>query len=270
MAIRHCIITRFNTRPTPRDTAHVDDRWLDERFDLFDRYCLPSVRSQTNRDFRWMLFAHPDTAEAYKARLRAAADDVVYVDVMRPEDVRQAVRAQLTPADDLVVTQRLDNDDAISPDFVARLQAAAPGPARFLNFERGYQFDTTRGRLYRRREISNPFIAYVEPATDAPVTVYQGIHTKLVTLGPSEQLPGRTWVQVIHGGNALNQLRGVRCSAAELAPFAVSPERVAPDDLAMRLETVTDTVTLTVKRLRDRAARVAHRARERATISRAR
>jgi len=52
MNYRHVMITRFNVMF--RDLAHtraagkgLDAAWLAERFDLFERYCLPSVLAQT-------------------------------------------------------------------------------------------------------------------------------------------------------------------------------------------------------------------------------
>ncbi len=52
MAFTHLILTRFNLATPGRESA-IRNRpgWLAERFDLFERICLPSVASQTCRDF---------------------------------------------------------------------------------------------------------------------------------------------------------------------------------------------------------------------------
>ena len=63
--VQHFILTRFNLRLV-EVSADLDsdkfgnkidrDQWLLHRFELFERYCLPSMAAQANQDFRWFLF----------------------------------------------------------------------------------------------------------------------------------------------------------------------------------------------------------------------
>src|ERR1700735_3717087 len=72
----HVILTRFNVR-YEEDSAvpsiGVDPGWLQERFRLFEKYCLPSVLGQTDQNFRWLLFFDRATPEPFATRARALA-----------------------------------------------------------------------------------------------------------------------------------------------------------------------------------------------------
>ena len=69
----HFIITRFNLNLYAQDKHDLPtrtDRWLEHRFEVFERYCLPSVAAQTSGNFTWLcLFdaATPEPAAVSKA-----------------------------------------------------------------------------------------------------------------------------------------------------------------------------------------------------------
>ena len=53
----HFIITRFNLNLYAQDKHDLPtrtDRWLEHRFEVFERYCLPSVAAQTSGNFTWL------------------------------------------------------------------------------------------------------------------------------------------------------------------------------------------------------------------------
>jgi Putative rhamnosyl transferase len=212
----HLILTRFNVRWIigPHDTA-----WLAHRFELFDRFCHPSVRAQTSHDFRWLVFFDEDTPEPFRSRIDEYARWPVFTPVLigRPstEVYDAAIAAHLGGADHLVTT-RLDNDDAIGRDFVARVQAAArPGTREFLNLPVGYVWH--RGRLYRHEHPSNAFISLSEPAAGFR-SVWSTQHEDAGKVAPVHQVAGGpAWLQVIHEHNVSNRVRGRRVPAARVA-----------------------------------------------------
>jgi hypothetical protein len=60
-----------------------------------------------------------------------------------------------------LITTRLDNDDTVASDFVARIQHAARGEDRlYINFPFGYQWEN--GRIYYYMHFANPFLSLVE------------------------------------------------------------------------------------------------------------
>ena len=49
MTYKHIILTRFNLQFELGNDIHTQPYWLDERFRLFEKYCLPSIVEQTNQ-----------------------------------------------------------------------------------------------------------------------------------------------------------------------------------------------------------------------------
>ena len=81
--VQHFILTRFNLRLVELSTDldsdkfgnKIDrDQWLLHRFELFERYCLPSMAAQANQDFRWFLFFDEATPSQFRERIELARD----------------------------------------------------------------------------------------------------------------------------------------------------------------------------------------------------
>ncbi|HET6953716.1 MAG TPA: glycosyltransferase [Acidimicrobiales bacterium] len=228
----HLVLTRFNVRWIigPHDTD-----WLAHRFDLFDRYCFPSVHGQTSHDFRWLVFFDEDTPEPFRSRIADYARWPVFTPVFigRPssEVYDGAIAAHLDGADHLITT-RLDNDDAIGRDFVARVRTAArPGPREFLNLPVGYVWH--KGRLYRHEHPSNAFISLAEPAAGFR-SVWGNQHEDAARIAPVRQVSGGpSWLQVIHEHNVSNRVRGRRYPVSRLRDeFAIDLGRHPADESA--------------------------------------
>ena len=69
MTYKHIILTRFNLQFELGNDIHTQPYWLDERFRLFEKYCLPSIVGQTNQNFTWVILSSEQTPTKYKERL---------------------------------------------------------------------------------------------------------------------------------------------------------------------------------------------------------
>ena len=70
--LQHFILTRFNLLLWNKDKKGSKVRtvkWLEHRFTLFEKYCLPSVKNQTCQDFEWIVLLDSSTPEKYKAKI---------------------------------------------------------------------------------------------------------------------------------------------------------------------------------------------------------
>lgn len=105
---------------------------LAQRFLWFEHVLLPSIRHQTDPDFTLVVLLGEDFPEPWRARMAALVADVpqVVLDYAPPGDHRQvchaAIRRHIDPAASAVMQFRLDDDDAVAIDFVARLRAELP------------------------------------------------------------------------------------------------------------------------------------------------
>lgn len=213
----HFLITRFNLpTPGPESLVRAREGWLRERAALFQRYCLPSVAAQTGSRFRWLIYFDPESPAWLRERIREWSADGIFTPVYRTSVERQELLADLRhlagePAGELMTTN-LDNDDGVATDFVERLQQAAARTSgrTALYLPRGLILAGTG--LYARTDRSNAFCSVAEPWPDA-VTCWADWHTRLGRSMPVREVPGPPgWLQVVHGGNVSNRVRGVRVS----------------------------------------------------------
>jgi hypothetical protein len=236
----HAYLTRFAVRPwvgAPLPSAE----WLEHRFELYERYCLPSMQAQTRQDFEWLLFYDVAIGNAWVKRLEsyaAAWPVIVPVPVAGPwgaTAARDAVIHRLPPGTRTVLTSRLDNDDALAVDYTARLRAAAStisGGA--VVFDWG--FNLAAGEAYLQPLLRGPFVSMLSDVRGNRVTtVWDHEHESfddamlVLHLGPP-----CAWVQVVHGENLSNRIRGIRVPRRALrrgfAPLRLEdgePERAA-------------------------------------------
>ncbi|WP_260980487.1 glycosyltransferase [Microbacterium paludicola] len=215
-AVDHVILTRFNL-PTPGVESLVRARegWLRERIDLFERYTVPSIARQTVQDFRWIIYLDPESPDWLIERLQPHIDRGLFTPLYREavtwQDVAADARTVTGAHGSLLLTTNLDNDDAVAADFVERLQHLARVHRRAaLYLTRG--LISSGEEVYLRRDGANAFCSVVESWTD-PQTAWRDWHTLLHTHFPVITDDGRpAWLQVVHGGNVSNRVRGVRVS----------------------------------------------------------
>lgn len=220
-AFKHVILTRFNCSnsrsPTDREIAIRSQRgWLDARFGLFERYCLPSVLAQTNPNFEWHIYFDRQTAPQYLDRARKDVGGqsnirIKLCDLYGSETVQEDLGRELPASTEWLLTTRLDNDDALHRDFVDRLhREVRRGTKEALNFPLGVVFGN--GKTYLSRQASNAFISLSEPFPN-PKTAVWGTHNTVNLIAPVRNIDGGpAWMQVVHNSNVSNKLRGRRMS----------------------------------------------------------
>jgi hypothetical protein len=274
-SVSHFIITRFNLRaPGEAGALQIDERYLGERMELFERFCVPTVRSQTRQDFKWLVLFAADTPAPFKARIERLAEWPPFVPVYIAPGTEHVGRLVVAPyLDDsprTLITTRLDNDDGLCRSYVEDIRRHADVQERtVLQFPRGFVWH--RGRIYLDRQDHNAFSTLVEPLENGAhspyLTIYKGSHSELHRLGRVVNVddePG--WLQVIHGGNAENFVRGSRRPIGELRrrfdvvlPTAVDDETGAEIYLDRARVLATSTSTRLFRSLKSRLARARSR-----------
>ncbi len=230
----HVVMTRFNM-PTPGRESQIRNRpgWLEGRFDLFERYCLPSIAAQTapRENFHWMIFFDVETPQPFRDRI-AECQKVFpfkpyFTEFFQAEGWPRSVRETLAPTTPWLLSTRFDSDDALSSDHVARLQAALaatkPAGRVSLNITEGIILEA--GRVYAHSHPCNAFASWFEPWDAEARTCMSINHMRMAEVGPIQQVGGKAgWLQVVHGGNVSNKVRGRRVAPAavrDLFPEAV-------------------------------------------------
>lgn len=244
----HFVITRFGVRWS-EDQPPPDEAWLRYRLALFAAVTLPSMESQTAASRRWLLLIdHACRAGWLEDELALFGDgdvfETVWIDGLFWSTIGQVVTERATAPH--VITTRLDSDDAIARDYLARIQATFAGQdALYVNFQRGLQFERS-GALYTYLHASNAFLSFIERRRDGePVrTVFSSTaHADAAKYADVLQVSAPpVWLQVVHGSNIMNEVHEI---AWQVRPSALGDRF----DVDLPLATVT-TRALLVSRAR--------------------
>lgn len=219
--IQHFILTRFNLLLWTKDKEGNkvrNKKWLEHRFSLFEKYCLPSIIGQTNKDFEWIVLFDSTTPEEYKKRVDNYQKECsqlipVYVEPRNgryfAEIFRQEVVKRLNAK--RIITSYLDNDDALNVRFVEdlRLRVQSLPDGTFINYIEGYQFYTDYNYVMKINFPRNHFMSVVERGTSLAIkTIYgYGSHYYIDTIKGAKikyVYSQPMWCEVIHDKNMGN------------------------------------------------------------------
>lgn len=216
---QHYIITRFNLRQkgwvtAKNNTAVLSEEWIENRFRIFELYCLPTLKAQTNPNFKWLIFFDTNTPDFYAEKIGNYVRDFpnlvpVFVDGMdafSPE-IRKILAEDKNP---YLITTRLDNDDAVSINFVDEIQKQFDQQTyEAIDFVDGYTLQIHPNfRMGKRKHLYNPFISLIEK-NENPVSVTSKGHTLWKKEKRVKRVENnRIWMSIIHFENKVNEFEG--------------------------------------------------------------
>lgn len=126
----HLLLTRFNVKCNATGLG-LDQAWLNHRFELFDQFCYPSVYSQSNQHFKWLVFFDTETPEFFKEKVNKFSHwenfipvytDLIFKDDGNfPEELRKKITRYINPESEYLITTRIDNDDVICKQYIAMI-----------------------------------------------------------------------------------------------------------------------------------------------------
>lgn len=212
--VDHALLTRFNLpSPGAESLVRSQEGWLRRRVQLFEEYCLPSVLAQTAQEHSWLVYFDPESPDWLMSKIAgwAATGRLTprFTKAVSRDDLVRDLRAVTRARTGHLLTTNLDNDDAIAVDFVARLQEAATSePRTAIYFSQGLIL--SGNGVYARRDRRNAFCS-VRESWDAPQTCWSEWHNLLGQHMAVLEIDGRpAWLQVVHGTNVSNRVRGRR------------------------------------------------------------
>ena len=222
--IQHFILTRFNILlwNKAKDGRKVRTKqWLEHRFSLFERYCLPSLQSQTCQDFEWIVLFDSMTPDVFKERIVAYQEVCpqlipvfvepekgrYFADIFRTEIVKRLKAKR-------VLTTYLDNDDALNVRFVEDIhhRASVVSDGTFINYDDGYQYFADDKFMMRVHYPTNHFVSVVESGNAATVKGIfgYGSHSLVGKITGMKMVcikNQRMWCEVVHEKNVMNDAK---------------------------------------------------------------
>lgn len=241
MSFTHFLVTRFNLRidtweTTKNGQCTLTDEWLQERFQLFEKFCLPSVRQQSVQDFTWCLFFDSNTSKGYRERIQAIASQYRNIRLFFIEGIKQlpitlkAFIEEITgTGNKYIITTRLDNDDLLHRNFIKEIQARfIPIHRAVIDLRCGYQLCIKHKYAefrYLKNEF-NPFVSVIEEA-DKVETVMSRMHRDWVKADHVVIVSDRPlWIELVHHSNKLNDVNygNPKLFDVDLAAFSLNKD----------------------------------------------
>jgi hypothetical protein len=183
-----------------------DEKRLERRFQLFETFCLPSVLSQINPNFYWVIVVDPELPTQYLDMLWKHIAKFYTSSLYATRGPRQIFVHRWTYTTTLahiewlnklfviplnrkyLITTRLDDDDSLSRDFTNQvaenLRNSTVKGFKLISFSNGYYWYNQPSLTYGLFKATNrPWIAigvsFIVEREKYPMTVYFGNHTKL-------------------------------------------------------------------------------------------
>lgn len=252
----HILLTRFNVKlyDNVDNPKGLDPAWLEQRLQLFEKFCYPSLNNQSNQNFKWLVLFHASTPESFKTKIREYSQwknfIPLYIDFAVseeggcPEQLKALIKSHLSDDCKFLITTRIDNDDAVCEDYIQKIQSYfREQECQGIVFPFGYQL-LNNGSLYLDFSIGNHFISLIERfEANSFETVFSRHHTLLYEICPIQQVfCAPAWLEVVHGGNIANHHKsGVRVSSHGLRQrFSIKAETILQSEkrLQLRIEQI--------------------------------
>lgn len=200
----HIILTTFNSIVDECHTKSLDSSWIKDRWALFTRYTVPSMLGQTCQSFYWIIEFHFQSPPFLKSLVQSAGWPSHFLPSFgERERIAELLRLSLCQ---LILTSRIDSDDAYHRDAVSRIQSAGR-KCDILNFEHGYQCDHVSGCVALMHRDSSAFSTKINLSSrgDDPFDV-GGDHGFLSKRYSYTDISGGDpmYLMVLHGKNVGN------------------------------------------------------------------
>jgi len=216
---KHFLITRFNLKKTDWKTNKnnkpiLTKEWHENRFQLFINYCFPSVASQINKNFDWIVYFDTSTPVKFREIITNLQSEMsnfkpIFIDGM--DLFLPSIKEYIINFDEeYIITTGIDNDDCISKTFIDDIQKKFNKQEfMLLDFVDGYTIQTqSEIKIGKKLHQYNPFISLFEK-NDNPKTIKNVSHRNWKKEKNVVQIrDARIWSSVIHHENKVNEFTG--------------------------------------------------------------
>lgn len=211
MTYKHIILTRFNLQFEPDNNIHIQPSWLEERFRLFEKYCLPSITKQTKQNFTWVILSSDQTPTQYKDRLSQYTQiysniELEYCPYYDNVNILYKEIGEKYIADnEFLLSTRIDNDDMLALDFVQALQSYIKhaNNKEIITFANGIQWFEKESMTFGISYPQNHFLNFLEPRNDIHTCLGMD-HTKVDPRTLIQLKQDSMWCEIVHGNNICN------------------------------------------------------------------
>lgn len=189
------------------------------RFRYLETITLPSLAAQTDQDFRCVLLAGATLPFRHRKRLRTLEEQYPFLKVCVMERMgalaaaKRSFRRGITGDPTHVTGFRIDDDDAVATDYIARTRDHADRLIGAGMAERPTVVAFSRGVYWDMHDPRQPFWDFREPqplglacamitTADLPTCIYRYNHRRLACFVPTYMdADGFSFLRTLHGHN---------------------------------------------------------------------
>ena len=190
------VLTRFAIRPDaeliifPKATdrpRYLDRSWLETRIDRLAKFTVPSLKSQSDSTFKWLVGIDSSVPRDVIDKLTSVLPSFAATVVTSSETTfNAAISESLRKEGRSQITVRLDSDDALNKDFIARIKKACTHDGVVYNFSSGLGFFEGHGIAVRKIIKASPFIA-TRGNPDSHILTF-GLHSGVGDKAPVKEI----------------------------------------------------------------------------------
>jgi len=213
---------RYSCRASFTRDDFFRPKYLDYRLDIFKNVTLKSFQEQTDKDFNILLLHSENLPQKYKEIFKNMEENNSFLhNIYIPDselegrDYINAVEGSIEYINfhnDVAINFRIDNDDAVPGDFIARLKGFLK--PEFTDYVISFPNISIVQRIKKNKLLrqekyfpSNSIgLAYVTGKNNYQTIMTLGDHGKVNQKHPMVLLPGRGGIQTINGKNIMNSL----------------------------------------------------------------
>ena len=219
---KHFVITRFNVKANyecklknPENNPMeriLEEDYLEERFGIFERYTLQSMKKQTNQNFTWLVLFHRNTPNEFKKKIQKLKEEYNFIDLYFNDEEKFSFLEYCNMQGEdteYFVTTRIDNDDMLAEDYISKIQEYANKNSHtcIVSFEKGIKYDLNSAKKYKYERKDNHFLSMIGPREEC---ILKYNHAKIfssdkeiVMLDTDKPM----WVEIIHDSNVINRIK---------------------------------------------------------------
>jgi len=199
----HLLVSRFACGTKD----FITKEWVDYRLDLLEKYCYPSIVNQTNKNFKWLVFSTECNINEEQTERINKLEMMNHILLKKGYGYVHAVQDEakkIKDTTDILVTSRVDCDDALGKHFIENIQnnINKKEDTFVLNFPKGIEYNLkTKNLTYRNHKDSNIFTTIIEKNGAATIVCEQ--HQRLMKKFKVYQINENeyNWLQIIHEKN---------------------------------------------------------------------
>jgi hypothetical protein len=180
---------------------------LNYRLDLFEKTCYPSIESQTQKNFIWLILSDAQLPSIFRERIKNYRSNVKIIPVYISgkenflNELKEAISENILETTTHIITTSLDSDDVVSKRFISVIQNQfREQDAEFINLPFGYLYQLTEKKVFLREWLTAPCYTLIENRQNFE-TVLKCSHEQILNYKVHHVFTTPTWLMTAHNMN---------------------------------------------------------------------